>query len=56
MEFYIDDELKETDTTEPYSWIWNEITPFRFMHTIKVIACDRAENSATDEIPVLELL
>lgn len=26
VEFYIDDELKPTDTTEPYTWVWSEKT------------------------------
>lgn len=47
VEFYIDDELKETVTGEPYQWLWDE--PSLFTHTIKVIAFDNAGNTATDE-------
>jgi len=47
VEFYVDEELKATLTEEPYSWLWNE--PALFSHTIKVIACDNAGNTATDE-------
>jgi len=54
VEFYIDDELKETDTTEPYSWTWDERTLLRFRHTIKVIAYDNADNNASDEICVMK--
>lgn len=36
VEFYIDDVLKATDDTEPYSWTWDERIFWR--HTIKVIA------------------
>ncbi|RLF43993.1 MAG: hypothetical protein DRN17_05275, partial [Thermoplasmata archaeon] len=47
VEFYVDDELKETLTAEPYSWTWNETA--LFTHTIKVIAYDSAGNKATIE-------
>ncbi|MCK4333078.1 MAG: CocE/NonD family hydrolase, partial [Thermoplasmatales archaeon] len=36
MEFYIDDELKETDDETPYEWLWDE-TIFG-KHTIKAVA------------------
>ena len=36
VEFYIDGELKETKTEEPYEWTWDE-TSF-LAHTIKVVA------------------
>jgi len=52
VEFYIDGELKYNDTTEPYIWTWDERTPFRFRHTIKVIAYDEAGNYASSEISV----
>jgi len=52
VEFYIDDELRHNDTTEPYSWKWIEST-FR-IHMIKVIAYDNAENFATNRIGVLK--
>ena len=51
VEFYIDGVLKATVTSEPYSWMWDEKTPFSFKHTIKVIAYDE-ENSASDLIEV----
>lgn len=50
VEFYIDDELKSTDTTEQYSWTWSKRAFLR--HTIKVIAYDGGGNSASDEIVV----
>ena len=50
VEFYIDDEIKSTDTSEPYSWTWDEMVFFR--HTIKAIAYNNAGNSASDEIVV----
>jgi len=52
VEFYIDNELKKTDNLAPYSWIWNERTPFRFRHTIKAVAYDIEGNSAVKEADV----
>jgi len=49
VEFWIDDEYKGNDTTLTYNWTWDERTPFRFRHTIKVIAYDAVENNATDK-------
>ncbi|HEC76365.1 MAG TPA: hypothetical protein ENI33_03780 [Thermoplasmatales archaeon] len=50
VEFYIDDELKNTDYIMPYSWLWDE---FAFgMHEIKVIAYDNEGNADTDEMEV----
>ena len=36
VEFYIDGELQHTDTTQPFSWIWDE--PAFFRHTITTVA------------------
>jgi len=47
VEFYIDDELKNEDKTEPYSWTWDEVVTF-FPYTIKVIAYDNAGNQNSD--------
>lgn len=48
VEFYVDNELKETLTEEPYQWLWDE-TAFS-THTIKVTAYDIITgNTATDE-------
>lgn len=54
IEFYIDDKLKDTVTSEPYIWSWNKITFGK--HTIKVIAYDSEGNSASEEIKVLKFL
>jgi hypothetical protein len=48
VEFYVNDELKKIDTTEPYTWKWDEKTFFR--HTLKATAFDNHGNSATDKI------
>ena len=53
VEFYIDDELKKTDTRSPYNWLWifkpldeNE------EYTIKVVAYDNEGNTNTDSVTV----
>ena len=50
VEFYIDDELKETDSNPPYAWQWNEHAIGK--HKIKVIAYD-GNNKAEDEIDAI---
>ncbi len=47
VEFYIDDELKYTDYEWQYKWLWEERAVGA--HTIKIIAQDTANNTATDE-------
>jgi len=42
VKFYIDDELKEIDKKEPYSWEWNETAIGS--HVIKAIAYDMVGN------------
>lgn len=53
VEFYIDDELKRTDTESPYEWFWDE-TVFG-LNEIKVIAYDEEGNKAEDEMNVIIL-
>ena len=50
VEIYIDDELKTTDTEDPYGWRWDEKTSSR--HILKIVAFDNVGNSATDKLPV----
>jgi hypothetical protein len=51
VEFYIDGILKNTDPDEPYEWLWDETVFFK--HSIKVMAYDKAGNSAaSDEMSV----
>ncbi|HEC81544.1 MAG TPA: hypothetical protein ENI42_03855 [Thermoplasmatales archaeon] len=50
VEFFIDDTLKYTDYSAPYSWLWNE-TVFG-KHTIKVKAYDDDGLTAEDELNV----
>lgn len=50
VEFYIDNVLKYTDSSAPFSWLWDETIYFK--HTIKVIAYDNAANTAEEELSV----
>ncbi|HQO68405.1 MAG TPA: S8 family serine peptidase, partial [Candidatus Syntrophosphaera sp.] len=50
--FYIDDVLKSTDTSSPYSWVWNTTGYAGGPHSIKVIATDNSGNTATRSITV----
>jgi protocatechuate 3,4-dioxygenase beta subunit len=50
VDFYIDDDLKKSDTVEPYSYLWNESAFFQ--HTIKVIAYDNAGPCDIEEVVI----
>jgi hypothetical protein len=47
VDFYIDNKLRSTDMTAPYSWTWNNIAFLK--HTVKVIAYDTAGHNSTRE-------
>ncbi|KAA0012294.1 MAG: hypothetical protein FE041_03795 [Thermoplasmata archaeon] len=47
VEFYVDDELKSTDSSQPYEWLWDE-TAF-LKHRIKAVAKGFAGNTASIE-------
>ncbi|HEC75746.1 MAG TPA: hypothetical protein ENI33_00605 [Thermoplasmatales archaeon] len=51
IEFYVDDELKEIIREEPYEWLWDEKIAWK--HKIKVVAYDKAGNTADDEEEVV---
>ncbi len=53
VEFYIDDELKRTDTRAPYSWLWL-FKPLddKEEYTVKVIAYDNEGNTNTDSVTI----
>lgn len=55
VKFFVDNELKQVDTTEPYLWTLNR-SICRGKHTIKVIAVDSLEASAVDQITVYKIL
>ncbi len=39
VEFFIDENLKSIVSSEPYNWLWNELTPF-FGYKLKVVVHD----------------
>ena len=53
VEFYIDNTLRSTDTSEPYSWTWNTLAFFK--HTVKVVAYDTAGHNSTREFIMWKL-
>jgi hypothetical protein len=53
VDFFIDDTLRATDTTAPYSWTWR--TPSFSRHTIMVTAYDTSGKSIASHIDVLKL-
>jgi len=54
VEFYLNDELQSTDTTDPYSWTWDEENIF-FLYTIKVVAYDNDVQFCEDTINVWKI-
>ena len=50
VQFFIDDVLKATITTSPYSWMWTEKSFFRYI--LQVTAYDLAGNNASKQILV----
>lgn len=47
VEFYVDDELKQTDNAPPYSWLWDESAIGSY--DVKVSAYDKSGNKANDD-------
>jgi hypothetical protein len=52
VQFYIDDTLIGTDTSEPYSISYNTLSITEGSHTIKAMATDAAGNSSEDIISI----
>lgn len=53
VEFYIDNELKSKDTDKPYKYTWvPKLNERGEIHTIKVIAYDKSNNTDTETIEV----
>ncbi len=48
VKFYVDDELKETDATYPYSWLWDEFAVGK--HEVRIEAYDASGNSTGDRM------
>lgn len=55
VRFYINGKLKNTDSSPPYSWTWNE-NPVYLQNLIQAIAYDNSGNIAGDSIVVVKLL
>ncbi len=49
VQFYIDGVCKSTDTASPYSYSWDTTAESGGSHTVKVIAYDTANQTATDQ-------
>ena len=52
VEFYLNGSLKSTSTSSPYSWSWDSTQLTNTSHTIKVVAYDTADQTATSQISV----
>jgi len=55
VEFYVDNELKETDTQSPFGWTWNEKMTLPPIHRLKVVGYEGDVEVGSDEIQVLYL-
>jgi hypothetical protein len=60
VEFYIDNILEANLSDEPFKYTWKKTTKsnlfsFKLTHKIKIIAYDKAGNSAKDEITVWKI-
>ena len=53
VEFYLNGNIKFTDYSEPYSWLWNEFAMGSY--EMRVIAYDVEGNEAEDRINVIAL-
>lgn len=47
VEFYLDNELQQNDTSSPFSWQFNTVDYPTGAHTIKAVAYDAAGENAT---------
>jgi len=52
VEFYVDDQLKFTDTSTPYEFEWDTLAETEGAHALKAIAFDSKGNTATAKISV----
>jgi outer membrane protein assembly factor BamB len=55
VEFYVNDVIKATDTTRPYTWVWNERL-FLQMADISIVAYDTTQRSSSKTFTVLKLI
>jgi hypothetical protein len=56
VEVLIDGISKINLTNQPYTYLWEDRTPFKFRHDIKVIAYDDAGNNAEETMQVWKFL
>jgi len=54
VEFYVDDQLKQTVTSAPYNWTWTDRGLF-FPYTLKAVAYDYYGNSNSDSLKVWKI-
>jgi hypothetical protein len=52
VKFFVDNVLKFTDFSLPYSYLWNSNTVLDGNHTIKLTATDNANNSTTKTVDI----
>lgn len=52
VEYYVDDVLKQTTSTAPYSWQWDTRSLLSGAHTLRVVAYDAAGRMAYDQVTV----
>ncbi len=50
--FYINDVLQYTDSSSPYSWVWNTTGLSGGAYTIKAVATDNSSHTAQDQVSV----
>lgn len=50
--FYVDDVLKNTDTSSPYSWDWNTTGQTAGTHILKALATDNGNNTAQSTVSI----
>jgi hypothetical protein len=55
VEFFIDDEYKDTANSEPYSWMWDERVMF-LIYNVKVVVYDKVGNMGSDDIMTWKFL
>ena len=53
VEIYVDNQLKETLTEEPYNWTWNERMVVPPIHYLKVVGYEGETEIGSDEIKLL---
>ncbi|HEV8359314.1 MAG TPA: Ig-like domain-containing protein [Candidatus Thermoplasmatota archaeon] len=55
VEFWVDDQLRASDTTAPYAWLWDTALGDLGSHDLRVVARDRAGHETSDGLFVFTL-